>query len=161
MEPSVRKLKLSEASAANGIPTGVLTNMARDGLFPQAIRGRGGHLYFPETAVPTWNECVEILEEERDRRLRRAKELLNRLDREIEAVRNDINEAREHPAESLGVDFLTIGHRSYGLVDSAEGQPAITGILQAFSFERMRIVGLDRTLRDARDSVPDGDGPDL
>ena len=40
------RLKLSEAAAVCGIPTDVLA-MARDGLFPQVVRGKSGHLYSP------------------------------------------------------------------------------------------------------------------
>lgn len=39
--------KLSEASELCGIPT--LKMMAADGLLPQVVRGKAGHVYFPAT----------------------------------------------------------------------------------------------------------------
>ena len=68
--------------------------MAADGLLPQVVRGKAGHVYFPRNDVPTWSECVSLLKEQRDRHLRRAASALRRLDTELEAVRNDITEAR-------------------------------------------------------------------
>ena len=65
------------------------------------VRGRGGHVYFPRDSIPTWNECVKLLKEQRDRHLRRATAILRRLETELEAVGNDINEAREQPRQTL------------------------------------------------------------
>lgn len=154
------KLKLSEVSAAAGIPASVLATMAKDDLFPQVIRGRAGHIYFPSNDVPSWTECIELLEEERDRRLRKTAGLLARLDREIEAVRNDIIEAREHPDQPLGVDFISLGDRFRSRPESIEGQSTVTGVLHAFSFERMGVVIYDDALREAREHTPIGDPPD-
>lgn len=44
-----------------------------------------------------------LLKEQRDRHLRRAASALCRLETELEAVRNDIAEAREYPQQTLGV----------------------------------------------------------
>ena len=72
MADQLPRLKLSEASARCGIPPRVLKLMASDDLFAQVERGQAGHFYFPDSNVPTWSECIAILEEERDRQLRRA-----------------------------------------------------------------------------------------
>ena len=92
--------KLSKAAEVCGIPTGVLKMMAADGLLPQTVRGRAGHVhfprnYFPRNEIPSWAECVDLLRERRDRRLRRAASALRRLETEVEAVRYDFTEARE------------------------------------------------------------------
>src|SRR3954451_10484637 len=42
---------------------------------------------------------IGLLEEQRDRHLRRAVAVLRRLNTELEAVRNDITEAREYPQQ--------------------------------------------------------------
>jgi hypothetical protein len=44
--------KLSEASELCGIPTDILKLMAVDGLLPQVVRGKAGHVYFPRNDVP-------------------------------------------------------------------------------------------------------------
>lgn len=155
------RLKLSEVSEKTGIPTEVLAAMAKDDLFPQVVRGKAGHAYFPADRVPTWIDCIEILEMERDRHLRRTQALVARLDREIEAVRNDIAEAREHPSQPLGVDFMSLGDRPYGRHDAPDqGQPTVTGILQAFSFARLGVILTDKALRRAKAAAPEGDPPD-
>lgn len=100
--------KLSEASELCGIPTDILKLMAADGLRPQVVRGKAGHVYFPRNDVQTWSECVNLLKEQRDCHLRRAASALRRLGTELEAVRNDITEAREYPQQ-------TPGHRSHEL----------------------------------------------
>jgi hypothetical protein len=157
-ENAGRRVTLSEVSKTNGIPRDVLALMANDDLFPQVTKGIAGHAYFPEDQIPTWAECIDVLEEERDRQLRRAQTLLDRLGREIEAVDNDIVQAREHPNDPLGVDLLTLGLRPYnGYNTAANGQPTVAGILDAFSFERMGIIQYDNALREAKEHTPQGD----
>jgi hypothetical protein len=153
-EGDSRRVTLSETSKTNGIPRGVLALMANDDLFPQVTKGTAGHAYFPADQIPTWAECIDVLEEERDRQLRRAQALMDRLGREIEAVNNDIVQAREHPDDPLGVDLLTLGHRPYdGYTTAHSGQPTVAGILEAFSFERMSIIQYDRALREAKEQT--------
>ena len=92
--------------------------MAADGLLPQTVRGRAGHVhfprnYFPRNEIPSWAECVDLLRERRDRRLRRAASALRRLETEVEAVRYDFTEAREYPQQTLGIDLMSFGHWPY------------------------------------------------
>lgn len=148
------RLKLSEVSARCGIPLRVVKLMASDDLFAQVERGRAGHFYFPESDVPTWSECIAVLEEERDRQLRRASALLDRVDRELEAVRNDINEAREFPRQPLGVDLLSLGD---WVSDRVRGQTTVSTILGEFVMQRWRITQYDEALREALSSSPDED----
>jgi hypothetical protein len=134
------------------MPLRVLKLMAGDELFPQVERGRAGHFYFPETAVPTWAECLAVLEEERDRQLRRASVLLDRVERELEAVRIDINEAREFPRQPLGIDLLSVGD---WVSDRVRGQTTVSTILGEFVIQRWRITQYDEALRDAWAYSPD------
>lgn len=134
-------LKLSEVAHRCGIPADVLKLMVADALFPQAVRGRAGHIYFPQQEIPTWSACVELLREQRDRHLRRAGAALRRMETELEAVRNDINEARENPRDTLGIDMMSFGHWPHDRVASSlRGQPLITSVLEQFTTERMAII---------------------
>ena len=133
--------KASEASEFCGMPIDVLKMMAADGLLPQVVRGKAGHVYFPRSAIPTWSECVDLLKEQRDRHLRRAASALRRLETELEAVRNDITEAREYPQQTLGNrphELWSLALRPHG-VDTAR-PTLITGVLEQFTTERMAIT---------------------
>ncbi|PND54172.1 DNA-binding protein [Mycobacterium sp. ENV421] len=133
--------KVSEAAELCGMPIDVLKMMAADGLLPQVVRGKTGHVYFPRSAIPTWTECVELLREQRDRHLRRAASALRRLDTELEAVRNDITEAREYPHQTLGIDLMSFGHWPHDrMASTLRGQPLITGVLEQFTTERIAIT---------------------
>lgn len=158
-------VKLSDASQICGIPADTLKMMAADGLLPQAVRGRAGHLYLPSTAVPTWSDCVRLLEEQRDRHLRNMSSSLRRLETELEAARNDISEAREYPRQALGIDMMSFGHWTCDRVASALiGQPTITSILEKFTTERLSLHRYHDAYLDALAShgkpMP-GDGPDM
>lgn len=90
---------------------------------------------------PTWSECVSLLKEQRDRHLRRAASALRRIDTELEAVRNDITEAREYPQQALGIDLMSFGHWPHDrMASSLRGQPLIIGVLEKFTTERMAIT---------------------
>lgn len=139
--------KLSEAAELCGIPTDVLKMLAADGLLTQVVRGKAGHVYFPRDTIPTWTECVNLLKEQRDRHLRRAASALRRLETELEAVRNDITEAREYPQQTLGIDMMSFGHWPYDRMGSSlRGQPLITGVLEQFTSERLGDHPLPRRL---------------
>jgi len=154
-------VKLSEVAQQSGIPTDVLKLMVADDLFAQAVRGRAGHVYFPQHAIPTWADCIDLLREQRDRHLRRAAAALRRMETELEAVRNDINEAREHPRDTLGIDMMSFGHWPHDRVASSiRGQPLITSVLEQFTMERMGIIRyhdayLDALASEGRQPAPD------
>jgi DNA-binding transcriptional MerR regulator len=102
-------LKLSEASQLCGISVQVLKLLIADGLLPQTVRTAQGHAYLPSDAVPTWQECRALVEAQRDRHLKRVADLVSRVQIQLEAVRNDVSQAREHPTDELGVDLLSAG----------------------------------------------------
>ncbi len=86
--------------------------------------------------MPTWEHCRQLVARQRDRPLQRAADLIARVAVELEAVRNDIAEAREHPAEPLGVDLL--GATSYATYGNTTTTLAAT--LQQLDLVRMQIV---------------------
>jgi hypothetical protein len=66
---------------------------------------------------------------------------LRRLDTELEAVRNDLAEAREYPQQTLGIDLMSFGHWPHDrMASSLRGQPLVTGVLELFTTERMAIT---------------------
>lgn len=97
-------------------------------------------------------QCRDLVEKQRDHHLRRADQLVARIAVEIEAVRNDIAEAREHPTEPLGVDLLA----ATTYASRGHGQPATTlsAALQQLSFDRMQIEQYHRALRRILDTHP-------
>lgn len=145
--------KLSEASEQCGIPTDILKLLATDELLPQTVRGKAGHVYFPQDAVPSWSDCVGLLKEQRDHHLRRAGAALRRLETELEAVRNDITEAREYPQQALGIDLMSLGHWPHDrMASTLRGQPLITAVLEQFTMERMAITRYHDAYLDALQS---------
>lgn len=133
------QLKLSEASKLCGINTRTLKLLVADGLLA-AERTPQGQPLIPDDSVPTWSDCRALLEQQRDRHLQTAAKLLERVEVELEAVRNDIAEAREHPAQPLGVDFSTFSF--YG----ASGQSTLGEVLSQFELARMDVNRYDRAL---------------
>ena len=108
---------------------------------PPDCSGQGGACVLSTQRDPDRTECVGLLKEQRDRHLRRAASALRRLDTELEAVRNDITEAREYPQQTLGIDLMGFGHWPHDrMASSLRGQPLITGVLEQFTTERMAIT---------------------
>ncbi|MDP7707439.1 DNA-binding protein [Mycobacterium sp. TY815] len=126
-------LKLSEAAKLCGVSATTLKLLIADQLLPQAIRATNGGAYLPDDAVPTWEECRRLIEKRRDYHLARAVKLVDRIGVEMEAVRNDIAEARENPNEPLGVDLLSCS------VWGHSGQTTLATVLQQFELARMNI----------------------
>lgn len=137
------ELKLSEAATLCGISVNTLQLLIADNLLPQAIRSPRGHAYLPDDEVPTWQQCRDLVIQERDRHLQRAADLIARVGVELEAVRNDIAEARERPGQPLGVDLLAA--TSYATYGSTTTTLAAT--LQQLDSVRMQIVQYDRALQ--------------
>ncbi|OBJ81115.1 hypothetical protein [Mycobacterium sp. 1245852.3] len=130
-----QSLKLSEAAKLCGISAETLQLLIADELLPQAVRSARGHAYLPAANVPTWQHCRQLVLRKRDRHLRRAADLIARVEVELEAIRNDITEAREHPAEPLGVDLL--GATSYATYNTTT---TLAAMLQQLDLVRMQIV---------------------
>jgi hypothetical protein len=60
--------------------------------------------------------------------------LLDRVQVELDAIRNDIAEAREHPTQPLGVDLL-----SSSIYSTHSDQSTLSAVLQQFTLARMEI----------------------
>lgn len=136
-------LKLAEASKLCGINTRILKLLVADGLLPQATRTQQGHPLFPAEQVPTWQECRDLIERRHDELLQRAAKLLDRLQIELDAVRNDIAEAREHPTQPLGVDFLAASSYTTG-----SSQTTLSAVLLQFDLARMEVQRYHQALWD-------------
>jgi hypothetical protein len=137
--------KLSEASKLCGISVATLRLLIGDGLIP-AIRTSKGHPQLPAGALPTWQQCRTVVEQQRDRALQSAAEQVRRIGVELEAVGNDIAEARENPHLPLGVDLLAAN--SYAARGS---DTTLSAALHQLDFDRMQVVIYDRALREIID----------
>lgn len=135
-------LKLAEASKQCGISVRTLKLLVADGLLP-AERTPQGHPLIPVEAVPTWSACRALIEQQRDRHLQKAAKLLTRIAVELEAVQNDIAEAREHPTEPLGVDLSGLS-----IYSAASGQSGFGKVLVQFESARMNIEIYHRALNE-------------
>ncbi len=135
-------LKLSEASKLCGVSVRTLQLLIADGLLPRAVRNPRGHVHLPSDALPTRQECRDLVARQRERHLARAADLISRLQVELEAVANDIAEARDHPAQELGVDLLT----GFGFGVS-HGSPFATALHQ-FELARITVKAYDEALRE-------------
>jgi DNA-binding transcriptional MerR regulator len=138
---------LSEAAKLCGVKASTLKLLISDDLLPQAIRSPQGHALLPEDSVPTWQECRRLIEQRRDARLQRAAKLLDRVQIEVDAIRNDITEAREYPTQPLGVDLLSSSSYS-----THSNQTTLSAILQQFTLARMEVEQYHRALRELVES---------
>jgi hypothetical protein len=135
-------LKLSEASELCGISVQILKLLISDGVLPQTVRTPQGDAYLPSEAVPTWQECRDLVGAQRDRHLKRMADLVSRLQMELEAIRNDIAEAREHPTDELGVDLLSAGR--FG----GSERSTLPTAMHQFDLARMRFESYHAALRE-------------
>lgn len=101
-------LKLSEVRARNGVPVDTLKMLISDRLMPGVERGRSGHVTIRADMVPTYGDVVELVEQQLRRQLEAAAQQVDRVDKEVEAVRNDIALALEDLGADLGHDLMTL-----------------------------------------------------
>lgn len=97
-------LKLSEAAVRCGVPLEILKHLIEDGRLP-AVRSQRGHAYLHPEAVPSWTGVRKLVEEQLRAHLKEAQDAHKRAMEEVEAVGLDIQEALEHPEQSLGDDL--------------------------------------------------------
>lgn len=113
--------------------------------WPSAAGGSDtqGNALLPEDSVPTWEECRRPVEQRRDHHLQRAAKWIDRLRVALEAIGNDIAEAREFPNQPLGVDLLASTSYSFN-----SGQTTLSAILQQFDLARMEVQRYHSALAD-------------
>jgi DNA-binding transcriptional MerR regulator len=126
-------LKLSEASRICGVSASTLKLLLSDQLLPQAVRTQSGHVYLPDDDLPTWEQCRRLVEQRRDHHLQQAAKLIERARVELDAISNDVAEAREHPTEPLGVDLLS------SAIWAQSGQTTLATVLRQFDLARMHV----------------------
>ena len=133
--------KLSDAAKLCGVRVDALRMLIADGLLPAARTSRGDPLL---PTVPTWQQCRDLIEQQRDRCLQRAAELVDRIGIEVQAVGNDIAEARQNPLLPLGVDLTAANsHRS--------SETTLAAALSQLNSVRMQIIDYDRALKEMID----------
>lgn len=135
-------VKLSDAAKHCGLPPRILKLLIADGLLPQAQRTTNGHMQLPDDDLPTWQQCRDLIEQRRAHHLAQAGKLLDRIAIEIDAVRNDLAEAREHPTQQLGVDLIAAS--SY----SRTQQTTLAAALHQFDYVQMDIIRYHSALLD-------------
>lgn len=136
-------LKLSEVSTVCGVSVRTLRLLIADDQLAGVTRTCRGHACLPADSVPTLQDCRRMIARRRDYHLQRAETLLARLDREIEAVRFDVAEAREHPSQELGLDLVAFG--SYA---RRWEQSTLATVLHELDMARLRILHYDAALRE-------------
>lgn len=130
--------KLSEAAKLCGVRAQTLSELIADGLLPVTRTSRGHPLL--ET-VPTWQQCRDLIAQQRDLALQHAAALVERIEVEIQAVSNDIAEARQNPLLPLGVDLLAANSQR-------SSDSTLASALSQLSTTRTRIVDYDRALKE-------------
>lgn len=116
-----------------------------DGLLP-VTRTSNGHPLLAADVMPTWQQCRDLIVQQRERALVRAGELVQRIQVELEAIGNDISEARENPSLPLGVDLLAARGREPRGSDNT-----LSAALRQLDSEQMRVMEYDRALREIID----------
>ncbi|MET0435195.1 MAG: hypothetical protein ABW025_13595 [Cellulomonas sp.] len=107
-EDETPTLKLSEVSRRCGVEVEILRRLIEDGHLAGVVRGKSGHVYVHEAAVPSWHQTVALIEQQLRSHLARAKSALERVRVEIEAVGNDIELAIDDPLAELGDDLVAL-----------------------------------------------------
>lgn len=133
--------KLSDAAKLCGLRVETLRMLIADGLLPASRTSKGSPLL---PTVPTWQQCRELIERQRDFSLQRAADLVKRIGVEVEAVSNDIAEARQDPLLPLGVDLMAANSQR-----SAE--TTLATALSQLNSVRLQIVDYDRALKEMID----------
>jgi len=97
--------------------------------------------------VPSWSQVEDILTEMYRRQLEQIDSIVTRLEKEVEAVRMDLNEAFDDPDAALGDDLLAAGEGgrntprtlSLAVGDLQSGVLALTFIKRHLSEVRLRV----------------------
>lgn len=134
--------KLSEASKLCGISIDTLKLLIRDGLLP-VTRTSNGHALLAADDIPTWKQCRTLIEQQRRAALLRAGEMVRRIQVELEAIGNDITEARENPQLPLGVDLLAARPR-----EPRRSDTTLSAALRQLDSEQWTVVEYDSALRE-------------
>lgn len=142
-------LNLSEVGKLNGVGVDVLRLLISDDLVPGVVRGPRGHVKVRSDAVLTFAQVSELLRDHVVRLLRRAHEQVTRVEVEIEAVRNDIDEALLDPMAPLGHDLTTLRTTSYDRTAST-----ITSALSRLELTANEIQRYQAALSQTSDVTP-------
>lgn len=119
-EPAPVLLKLSEVHRQTGVDVDTLKMLIEDGLLVRGVeRARNGHVYMRADCLPAHQDLLALLREQLGRELRSAQKHMQRVEQEMEAVRNDLELAVDDPEAPLGHDLLTLRVHSRDPRDSS------------------------------------------
>lgn len=119
-KPAPVLLKLSEVHRQTGVDVDTLKMLIQDKLLIRGVeRNRTGHVYVRADSLPTHQDIVTLLRKQLERELRTAQNHMRRVEREMEAVRNDLELAVAEPEAPLGHDLMTFRTHSNDPRDSS------------------------------------------
>ncbi|PZU04546.1 MAG: DNA-binding protein [Gordonia sp. (in: high G+C Gram-positive bacteria)] len=125
-------LTLSAAGRECGVRVPVLQMLIQERLLTTGItRTRNGHAYIHRDHVPSWQHIEQRLVAMYADRLHRADRALAGLETEVEALRNDLTEAQEHPYQPLGDDLHTLAYNPYDHHSTRTARGALTKLASA------------------------------
>lgn len=144
-------LTLSAAAKEAGVRVQVLQMLIQDRQIIEGIaRTRNGHAYLHRDHLPTWTEVEHTLSTMYTDRLRLTDVALSAVETEVEALRNDLTEAQEHPEARLGDDLLEVITHAY---DRTASTRTLTGALDKFKNAVFELGEARRHLVDVRRTV--------
>lgn len=144
-------LTLSAAAKESGVRVQVLQMLIQDRKITNGIaRTRNGHAYLHRDHVPSWTDIEAILAAMYDERLTLTDAALTAVETEVEAVRNDLTEAQEHPDARLGDDLLAVTRNPY---DPSVSTRTLSGAMSKFRDAVFELGEARRHLDDVRRTV--------
>ncbi len=141
-------LKLSEVHRQTGVDVDTLKMLIEDQLLVRGVeRARNGHVYVRADCLPTHQDVLALLREQLGHELLAAQKHMRRVERELEAVSNDLDLAVEDPEAPLGHDLLTLRSHSRDRRDSSlssalSGLEFATFAVQRYQAAVKQTVGL-------------------
>ena len=144
-------LTLSAAAKEAGVRVQVLQMLIQDRKITAGIaRTRNGHAYLHRDHLPTWSQIEHTLASMYVERLTLTDAALRAVETEVEALRNDLTEAQEHPDGPLGDDLLEVTKNPY---DRTVSTRTMSGALAKFRDAVIDLGDARRHLDDVRRTV--------
>lgn len=144
-------LTLSAAAKEAGVRVQVLQMLIQDRKITAGIaRTRNGHAYLHRDHLPTWTQIEQTLASMYTERLGLTDAALTAVETEVEALRNDLTEAQEHPDARLGDDLLEVTKNPY---DRSASTRTMSGAIDKFRNAVFELGEARRHLDDVRRTV--------
>lgn len=107
-------------------------------------RTKNKHVYLHRDNVPSWSQVEAVLTEMYWRQLDLVDGIVTRLEKEVEAVRMDLNEVLDDPDAALGDDLLAAGR--YGW----DTHKTLSGVVDRLNSEALSLTLIKRNLSEVR-----------